>query len=128
MHTLSRGIDTVPKEWPSRGLARYGAIMHMIFVQGLIIQGLAGQVLELMEGGDLRNALSGPFREEMRWYRNGQHLALDIVRGIYFLHQNRVLHGDLKVGCYLISPAGNQIAMGGLRSYVEGSLSGGEFP
>ena len=33
----------------------------------MIMQGLAGQVLELMEGGDLRKALSGPFREEMRW-------------------------------------------------------------
>ena len=57
------------------------------------------QILELMEGGDLRNALSGLQREEMTWYQNGQHLALDIIRGICYLHNNRVIHGDLKVGC-----------------------------
>lgn len=55
------------------------------------------QILELMEGGDLRNALSGLQRDEMTWYQNGQHLALDIIRGICYLHNNRVIHGDLKV-------------------------------
>ena len=45
---------------------------------------------ELLEGGDLRKALSGPRAEELRWYKKGQVIALDIARGLHFLHSNRV--------------------------------------
>ena len=44
------------------------------------------QILELMEGGDLRSALSGPMAEYNNWYVNGQILAMDIVRGVFYLH------------------------------------------
>ena len=52
------------------------------------------QILELMEGGDLRNALSGPDRDRYQWYAHGQELAMDIVRGLAYLHENRVIHGE----------------------------------
>ena len=47
---------------------------------------LALQVLELMEGGDLRSALSGPLAGYNSWYNNGRVLAMDIVRGVFYLH------------------------------------------
>jgi len=39
-----------------------------------------------MEGGDLRGALSGPLKAFNSWYNNGQLLAMDIVRGVFYLH------------------------------------------
>ena len=47
---------------------------------------LALQVLELMEGGDLRSALSGTLSGYNSWYNNGRILAMDIVRGVFYLH------------------------------------------
>jgi hypothetical protein len=44
------------------------------------------QILELMEGGDLRGALSGPLAEFNSWVNNGHVLAMDIVRGVFYLH------------------------------------------
>ena len=49
------------------------------------------QVLEFMEGGDLRQALSSPEApERYHWNNLGQHVALDVVRGLHFLHRNKV--------------------------------------
>ena len=39
-----------------------------------------------MEGGNLYSALNGPEKENYLWYANGQSLAMDIVRGIFYLH------------------------------------------
>ncbi len=47
-------------------------------------------VLEFMEGGDLWSALRGPHREELQWYGRGRALALDIARGLHFLHEHKV--------------------------------------
>ena len=44
------------------------------------------QILELMEGGDLRGALTGHMAAFNSWYNNGQLLAMDIVRGLFYLH------------------------------------------
>lgn len=60
-------------------------------------------ILELMEGGDLRGALSGPLAEFNSWDNNGHVLAMDIVRGVFYLHDNRVIHGDLKSKNVLLS-------------------------
>ena len=46
-------------------------------------------VLEFMEGGDLWSALRGPHREELQWYGRGRALALDIARGLHFLHEHK---------------------------------------
>ena len=46
-------------------------------------------VLEFMEGGDLWSALRGPHREGLQWYGRGRSLALDIARGLHFLHEHK---------------------------------------
>ena len=49
------------------------------------------QVLEFMEGGDLRQALSSAeAAHRYHWSNLGQHVAMDVVRGLHFLHRNKV--------------------------------------
>ena len=43
-----------------------------------------------MAGGDLRAALDKDARRELVWGRKGQQVALDIARGIHFLHSHDV--------------------------------------
>ena len=45
---------------------------------------------EYMEGGDLRAALNDDPEGELRWYNRGQSIALDIARGLHFLHSHDV--------------------------------------
>ena len=55
-------------------------------------------VTELMEGGDLFRALSSPHaRKMLAWCCCGRKVAMDIARGLHFLHSHRVVHLDLKV-------------------------------
>eukprot|EP00884_Botryococcus_braunii_P012256 jgi/Botrbrau1/21030/Bobra.0144s0042.1 len=52
-------------------------------------------ILEYMEGGDLWEAMCAhPGR--LQWYHHGRKIALDVARGLHFLHHNNVRHGDLK--------------------------------
>jgi hypothetical protein len=44
--------------------------------------------LRLQTGGDLCQALK--HNDELAWYKNGHLIALDIVRGLHFLHSNGV--------------------------------------
>jgi len=53
-------------------------------------------VTELMEGGDLRAALDSIDSPMLHWSSLGRQIALDIVRGLCFLHANNVIHRDLK--------------------------------
>lgn len=53
------------------------------------------QVLEFMEGGDLRQALSSPDAHKYHWDNLGQHVAMDVVRGLHFLHRNKVQQASL---------------------------------
>ncbi|BDA40607.1 probable serine/threonine-protein kinase CTR1 at N-terminal half [Coccomyxa sp. Obi] len=46
-------------------------------------------VLEFMEGGDMWSALRGNDREELQWYGKGRGLALDVARGLHFLHEHK---------------------------------------
>jgi len=60
-------------------------------------------VLEYMEGGDLRAALNDDPHGHLRWYNHGQHIALDIARGLHFLHSHDVMHSDMKARNVLLS-------------------------
>jgi hypothetical protein len=43
-----------------------------------------------VQGGDLRHALSAD--QGFAWYGAGQHIALDVARGLHFLHSSSVIH------------------------------------
>lgn len=45
-----------------------------------------------MEGGDLRKALWKNENDEYAWERRGAQVALDIARGLHFLHSSGVIH------------------------------------
>lgn len=44
------------------------------------------------QGGDLRAALTADRTGRLGWYRGGKGIALDILRGLHFLHLNNVIH------------------------------------
>ena len=58
------------------------------------------------KGGDLRVVLSGSDGAEYTWYRRGKAIALDIVRGLTFLHAVCVSHRDLKSKNILLTARG----------------------
>lgn len=58
-------------------------------------QGKTMLVLEHMEGGDLRQALTEA-PAELHWYNKGAPVALDIIKGLHFLHKHMVVHMDIK--------------------------------
>ena len=41
-------------------------------------------------------ALSSDKGRQMGWYNKGKSIAVDIARGLAFLHSSRVIHRDLK--------------------------------
>ena len=63
----------------------------------------AGIVTELMEGGDLRRALDGLQQADFAWELRGKRVALDIARGLLFLHSSKVIHRCLAL---LLHPFG----------------------
>ncbi|BDA46937.1 probable mitogen-activated protein kinase kinase kinase 20 at C-terminar half [Coccomyxa sp. Obi] len=60
-----------------------------------VMEGCPVLILECMEGGDLCNAISNDRSGELGWYNKGHKIALDVVRGLCFLHSCKCLHGDL---------------------------------
>lgn len=51
-------------------------------------------VLEYMEGGDLQSCIQRDCypepQEQFTWYSKGARIALDIAKGIVFLHEQKV--------------------------------------
>lgn len=60
-------------------------------------------VLEFMQGGDLKQALRGPLSATLSWYNKGAQIALDVIKGLHFLHCHGILHKDIKSGNVLLS-------------------------
>mmetsp|Transcript_3518 Transcript_3518/g.10219 ORF Transcript_3518/g.10219 Transcript_3518/m.10219 type:complete len:508 (+) Transcript_3518:246-1769(+) len=63
-------------------------------------------VAELMEGGDLRNALNVDGHTKLGWYGRGKSICVDMARGLAFLHANKVIHRDLKSKNVLLTKDG----------------------
>lgn len=42
------------------------------------------------------DAIRGSLTAEFGWFAKGRAVALDVARGMAFLHSNRVVHCDLK--------------------------------
>ncbi|CAL5224202.1 g6845 [Coccomyxa viridis] len=68
-----------------------------------ILEGCPVLVLEFMGGGDLSEAISNDRSGHLRWYDRGQYIALDVVRGLAYLHACKCLHGDLTCKNILLS-------------------------
>lgn len=49
-----------------------------------------------LQEGDLRAALTANAAGDLRWWRRGKPIALDVVRGLHFLHTHSVVHRDIK--------------------------------
>ena len=50
----------------------------------------------IRQSGDLRHCLSTDREGALGWYQRGKSVAIDIARGMSFLHSNKVIHRDLK--------------------------------
>ena len=50
-----------------------------------------------MQGGDLRQAFARDELDEYAWHDRGRQIALDIARGLHFLHTSGVIHRCLLV-------------------------------
>lgn len=46
----------------------------------------------ILQGGNLRQALTNSSDGELKWHNKGANIALDIVRGLHFLHSHGVRH------------------------------------
>jgi len=64
-------------------------------------------VTEFMEGGDLFRALSNTSaRKLLAWRCCGRNIAMDVARGLDFLHARNVIHVDVKSANVLLSREG----------------------
>lgn len=63
-------------------------------------------VMEYCSGGDLRQAMSRDEAGELTWSAGGRKVALDIARGLHWLHSKGVIHRDLKASNVLLTGEG----------------------
>ena len=40
----------------------------------------------MLQGGDLKQALRGPYKTALSWYNKGAKVALEVMKGLHFLH------------------------------------------
>lgn len=80
---------------------------HIVQFYGACLQGdRLMLVTEFMAGGDLFRALAGSRKPEFLWPARGQRVALDIARGLCYLHARSVAHLDLKSPNILLAADG----------------------
>mmetsp|Transcript_9435 Transcript_9435/g.28385 ORF Transcript_9435/g.28385 Transcript_9435/m.28385 type:complete len:761 (-) Transcript_9435:1123-3405(-) len=102
-------LPTVNEEEYAMALQQEAAILYSVANHRNVVQffGFSGKgiVTELMEGGDLRAALKA-HSPEYTWERRGKAVALDVARGLLFLHNCGVIHRDIKSSNILLSKEG----------------------
>lgn len=95
--------------------------MFILFYGACVQSSIMLLVAELMEGGDLRTALDRDTTGRFRWWQQGKSIAVDVARGVAFLHSSGVIHRDLKSANVLLTEAGSaKIADVGLAKMVGG--------
>ena len=73
-------------------------------------------VTEYMEGGNLMDNLA---RGRVTWWRRGRRIAIDIAKGLVFLHSRRIVHFDLKSPNILLTRDGTaKIADVGMAKFL----------
>ena len=78
-------------------LKRISRSPHVVQFLGVCVDGTKLMIAtELMRGGDLAHALERDVQGELNWSKSGKKIAIDIARGLCFLHANNVIHRDLK--------------------------------
>ncbi|KAK9836553.1 hypothetical protein WJX74_003018 [Apatococcus lobatus] len=83
-------------------------------------------VMEYLPGGNLWDALGKDVIEhegdrQLQWYRGGHQIALDIARGLFYLHDKGIVHLDLKTPNILLDEHNNaRIADIGLSKVLAG--------
>ncbi|KAL0038677.1 hypothetical protein WJX79_002702 [Trebouxia sp. C0005] len=57
-------------------------------------------VLEYMQGGDLLSCIQHDCYPtavgKFKWYKKGRRIALDVAKGMVFMHEQKVVHNDIK--------------------------------
>ncbi|CAL5222010.1 g4300 [Coccomyxa viridis] len=88
-------------------------------------EGNVMMVTEYMQGGDLGTALAhdNPSARRLGWYQNGHLVALDIARGLAYLHAQKVISFDVKPANVLLDRTGKhaKLADVGLAKVLEHS-------
>lgn len=78
------------QQWLDHYLFRFG-IWFVLWMVGYYCTGRTiWCVMRSLQGGDLRDALNDDPAGQLKWHRHGQHIALDIARGLHYLHSHNV--------------------------------------
>ena len=73
-------------------------------------------VTEYMEGGDLMSNIAAG---RVTWWRRGRKIAIDVAKGLCFLHARRIVHFDLKSPNILLTRDGTaKIADVGMAKFL----------
>lgn len=73
------------------------------FIGASLSPGVTMLVTEFMEGGNLTNNIA---TGKINWWMRGKRVAMDVCKGLIFLHKRHILHGDIKSPNVLLTKDG----------------------